>query len=72
MGTLRETVVESLAEVKVDNIQCSSLIYPSTVGVIEGHQVGQEWFTLGESMLTTSENFLFFHLPGDDIQNKQF
>ena len=33
--------VKCLAEVKIQNIHCSSLIYPASDGVIEGYQTGQ-------------------------------
>ena len=53
--------VKSLAVVKVDNIQCSPLIYPASPAITEGYQIGQARFPLGESMLTT--DFLFFFFP---------
>ncbi|PKU37366.1 zinc finger rna-binding hypothetical protein [Limosa lapponica baueri] len=62
--------VKSLAEVKVDDICCSPLIQPSSYNITEGYQIGQARFTLGKSMLTTSNNFLFFNMFGDDFQNK--
>jgi len=34
---------KSLAEVKVDNIHCSSLIYPAGYATTEGYQIGQAW-----------------------------
>jgi len=33
--------VKSLAEVEVDNIHCSPLIYSAGHPIIEGHQIGQ-------------------------------
>ena len=53
--------VESLAEVKVDNIHGSPLIYPAGHAIAESYQIGQAWFPLGESMLTTPDNLLFLH-----------
>ena len=53
--------VESFAEVKVDNIYGSPFIYPASHVVVESYQIGQAWFPLGESMLTTPDNLLFFH-----------
>jgi len=63
--------VKSLAEVKVQNTHCSPLIYLDSDD-IEGYHVGWTWASLDESMLTTSDNLLVFHLLGDDIQNKLF
>ena len=60
--------VESLAEVEVDNIHCSPLIHPASYAIVESYQIGQAWFPLGESMLTTPDNLLFLHLLNDDIQ----
>ena len=31
--------VESLAEVEVDNIHCSPLIYPASHAIVEGYQM---------------------------------
>ena len=33
--------VKSLAEVEVDNIHCSPLIYLASHAIIEGYQIGQ-------------------------------
>ena len=55
--------VESLAEVKVNNIHGSPLIYSASHVIVESYQIGQAWFPLGESMLTTPENLLFLHFP---------
>ena len=62
--------VKSLVEVYVENIHCSPLIYPARHAIIESYQIGQAWFPLGESMLTTPDNFPFFHLLDDDLQNE--
>jgi len=62
--------VKSLAEVKVDNIHCSPLIYPASHAIVESYQIGQASFPLGESMLTTPDNLLFLHLLNDDLQNE--
>jgi len=37
--------VESLAEVKVDSIHCSPLIYPASHAITESYQIGQCWFS---------------------------
>ena len=63
--------VQSLAEVKVDNIHCSPFIYPASHAMVESYQIGQAWFPFGESMLTTRDNLLFLHLLDDDIQNEE-
>ena len=47
--------VESLAEVEVDNHHGSPLIYPASHVIVESYQIGQAWFPLGESMLTTPD-----------------
>ena len=62
--------VESLAEVEIDNIHCSPLIYPASHVIAESYQIGQAWFPLGESMLTTPYNLLFLHLLDDDLQDE--
>jgi len=62
--------VESLAEVEVDNIHGSPLIYPSGHAIVESYQIGQPWFPLGKSMLTTPDNLLFLHLLDDDLQDE--
>ena len=62
--------VESLAEVKVDSIHSSPLIYPASHVIVESYQIGQAWFPLGEAMLTTPDNLLFLHLLDDDLQDK--
>jgi len=33
--------VKGLAEVKIDNIQCSPLIYPTGHAITESYQIGQ-------------------------------
>jgi len=41
--------VESLAEVEVDNIQCSPLMYSASHAIVESYQIGQArlpaWFS---------------------------
>ena len=64
--------VESLAEVQVDNIHCSPLIHPANHAITEIYQIGQAWFVLGESILTSPDNLLFLHLLNDDLQNELF
>ena len=63
-----EDSVISLAEVKVDHIPRSPLIYPGSHAIVESYQIGQAWFPLAESLLTTPDN-LFFHSLNDDLQN---
>jgi len=43
--------VKHLAEIKVHNIHCSPPIYPASDDIIEGYQIGQAWFLLGELLL---------------------
>jgi len=64
--------VKSLAEVKVENIHCSPLIYPASHATIEGYQMAQASFPLGEFMLTTPHNLFFLHLLREDIQSELF
>jgi len=52
------------------NIHYSTRIYPASSDIIEGYQVGQAQFPLGESMLMTPDNLFLFQLLGDGIQNK--
>jgi len=42
--------VESLAEVEVDNIHGSPLIYPDSHAIVASYQIGQAWFPLGDSL----------------------
>lgn len=53
---------KSHAEVKLDNIHCSPLTDPSSHAIVEDCQIGQAWFSLGESMLTVPNYLLFFHM----------
>jgi len=62
--------IESLAEVKVDNIHGSPFIYPASHATVESYQISEAWFPLSESMLTTPDNLLFLHLLDDGLQDK--
>ena len=62
--------VKSLAETEVDNIHGSSLIYLASHFIVESYQIGQAWFPLSESVLTSPDNLLFLHLLEDDLQNE--
>jgi len=62
--------VRGLAEMKADSVHCCPLTYPASGDITEGYQVGQAWFPLDESMLTTLDNLLLFQHPEDGIQNK--
>ena len=64
--------VQSLAEAKVNIILCSPHVYLAGHAIIEGHQIGQALFPLGESMLTTPDNLLFLQYLRGDIQNELF
>ena len=64
--------IKSLAEVKVDNIHCSPSIFSASDATIEGREVDQAQFPLGESMLTTPDDPLLFQLLEDGFQNKLF
>ena len=48
----------------------TALPFTSSHGITEGYQIGQTLFSLGESVLTTPDILLLFHLLGDDIQSK--
>lgn len=54
---------ETVSEVKVHNIHCSSFTHSAGRDITEGYQVS-------EAMLTIPDNLLFFDFLGDDIRNK--
>lgn len=63
-----EDSVKSLAEIGVDKIHCPFFIHPSYYTIIDGisnPQIGQTWFPLGEFMITTPNNLLFFYMLGE-------
>ena len=62
--------VESLAEVKVDNIHGSPFVYAASHVIVESHYISQARFLLGESMVTTPDNLLFLHLLDDGLEDK--
>lgn len=64
--------VKSLAKIKVGNIHCFPLVDPPCHVIIGGYQIGQTWFTVGESMLTTFDDHLLFYMLGEDLQNDLF
>lgn len=64
--------IKSLAEIKVDNIHCFPLIYSASHSITADYQTGQALFPLGESMLTTTDNLLLFHMLRDDMQDELF
>lgn len=64
--------VQSLPEVKVDNLNCSTFIGLSCHVIIEGYQIGQARFTLDESMSATPDDLLQVCILGDDLQNDLF
>ena len=45
-------------------------MYPASQAMKESHQIGQAWLPLDESILTTPDYLLFFHLLDDDFQNE--
>ena len=49
-----------------------SPIYPAGDAIIEGYEVSQVQFSLGEYMLTIPDDLLLFQLLGDSTQNKLF
>ena len=57
--------VKSLTEVKVDNIHCFPLIHQASDFIIDGDKVGQACH--GESMLTTPDDLIVLHMPGNDF-----
>lgn len=63
---------QSLAEVKVDYIQCSPLVNSSHHAITEGYYIVQAWFLFGEFMQTTPRDILFFYMLGDDLQKDLF
>lgn len=50
-------------------VSCSALTYPSSCPIIEGNQAD---FPLGESMLTTPDHLLAFHMLRDGLQDESF
>lgn len=61
---LTSTCTKSLA----DDIHSSPRTYPAGDAIIEGYEVGQARFPLGEPMLTAPDDLLL-QLPGDGTQN---
>ncbi|XP_040507897.1 uncharacterized protein LOC101751112 isoform X2 [Gallus gallus] len=59
---------KSLADIEADDIHCSPRTYPAGDAIIEGYEVGQARFPLGEPMLTAPDDLLL-QLPGDGTQN---
>ena len=57
-----ETQVKGLTEVLLDDISGSSLVHCCS-DIIEGHQVSQAGFALGEAMLVLSYHLPVFHVP---------
>ena len=51
------------AQVKVDDISCSSLIHQCCNPAVEGHQICQAQFALSEAMLVVTSYLLIFHAP---------
>jgi len=55
--------VECLAQVQVDNVSCPPFVHQSCNPIIEGYQVGQALFALGEAMLAVPSHLLVIHVP---------
>ena len=67
--------VKSLAEVEVDNIQCSPLIYlisPHLPSHSCHHRRLSDWSSKSSPWWIHVGNLLFLHLLRDDIQNELF
>lgn len=60
---------KSLAEVKVENIHSSLIIYQASHFTIEGFQVGQALLPLFQSMLTAPNCLFVLHVPGKHLQD---
>lgn len=58
--------------VLIDNVYCSPLNYQPIQFIGEGYQVGQIWFLLCKSMLTTPNCFLVLHVPEKHFQHSLF
>jgi len=54
--------VKGLTEVQIDDFSGSSLVHCCS-DIIEGHQVSQAGFALGEAMLVLSYHLPVFHVP---------
>ena len=61
--------VKGPAEVQVDNIHCSPLVYQASHFIVEVYQVGQARIPFGEAMLTTPDKFLLLNAPGYGFQD---
>jgi len=55
--------VECLAQVQVDDVSCPPFVHQCCNPVIEGYQVGQALFALGEAMLAVPSHLLVIHVP---------
>ena len=56
--------VESLAEVKVDNIHGSPFVYPASHVIIESYQIGQVFL-----LSTNTSKFCHSYMPGRLFRN---
>ena len=50
--------IKGLSEVQVDDITCSAFVHSLCHLIVEGHQIGQAWSTLGDAMLAVSDHII--------------
>lgn len=62
-----ENNVEILTE--VGYVHCSPLIHQPSHLILNVYQVGQTLLPLGESMLTTPNDFLVLHMSGNGFKD---
>ena len=60
---------ESLTAVEINNIHSSPVIHQTSLLIIEGYYVGQAWFPLHKSTLTTPNHFCVLHIIGNGFQD---
>lgn len=60
---------ESLTAVEINNIHSSPVIHQTSLLIIEGYYVGQAWFPLHKSTLTTPNHFRVLHIIGNGFQD---
>ena len=69
MRILWKTVSKALLKSRQTIINCSSLIYQASHFIMGFYQVGQAWLCLGETMLTTSDDFHVLNVTGNGSQD---
>jgi len=55
--------LRGLAQVQVDDTSRPSFVHQCHHSIIEGHQIGQARFALGEAVLAVMDHLLISHVP---------